>query len=212
MPIASAARPRRFPQTRNRTQCMPAEASLKDAPGDPAGAGGPAGKGKARMCALTGANGFVGRELKTFLERADWKVIPWVRRPGEGPGVEFKLGNAVKPQALAGVEALVHCAYDFNLGRWEDIARINVGGTRELLSAATEAGVPRIVLISSLSAFPGCRALYGRAKLEMEALTKAARGHIVRPGLVYGDNPGGVFGKLVRQVRGSRFAPVLAGG
>jgi nucleoside-diphosphate-sugar epimerase len=166
-----------------------------------------------RTCALTGANGFVGRELKVFLERAGWKVVPWVRRPAEGfGGVEFTLGQAVNAQDFAGVEALVHCAYDFSLVQWEDIERVNVGGTRELLRAASEGGVPRLVLISSLSAFPGCRALYGRAKLEMEALTKAAGGYSVRPGLVYGDSPGGVFGKLVRQVRSSKIVPVISGG
>jgi len=106
----------------------------------------------------------------------------------------------------------VHCAYDFSLMKWKDIERVNVGGTRQLLQAATEAKVERIVLISSLSAFSGCRALYGRAKLEMEALTTSAGGHIIRPGLVYGDSPGGVFGKLVRQVRASKLVPVITGG
>jgi nucleoside-diphosphate-sugar epimerase len=166
-----------------------------------------------RTCALTGANGFVGRELKSFLERAGWKVVPWVRRAEAGSRtVDFRLGERVEARHLAGMEALVHCAYDFSLVKWEDIARVNVGGTRELLRAATEAGVQRVILISSLSAFEGCRALYGRAKLEMEALTNSAGGCVIRPGLVYGDSPGGVFGKLVGQVRASRFVPVLSGG
>jgi nucleoside-diphosphate-sugar epimerase len=170
-------------------------------------------RSETRTCALTGANGFVGRELKTFLERDGWKVVPWVRRPEAGSGgVEFSLGQTVNARAFTGVEALVHCAYDFSLVRWEDIARVNVGGTRALLRAAAEAKVPHIVLISSLSAFPGCRALYGRAKLEMESIASGVGGKSIRPGLVYGDSSGGVFGKLVRQVRGSKFVPVLRGG
>ena len=38
------------------------------------------------------------------------------------------------------------------------------------------------------------------------------RGFVIRPGLVYSDNPGGMFGRLVGQVRGSRFIPIMWGG
>ena len=36
--------------------------------------------------------------------------------------------------------------------------------------------------------------------------------YVIRPGLVYSDNPGGMFGRLVRQVRSSRFIPIIRGG
>jgi len=72
-----------------------------------------------------------------------------------------------------------------------------------------QAAVESIVVISSLSAFAGCRSLYGKAKLQIESLALSADAVVIRPGLVYGNDSGGMFGRLVRQVRGSRLLPVL---
>jgi nucleoside-diphosphate-sugar epimerase len=166
-----------------------------------------------RLCALTGARGFVGSRLQARLERAGWRVIPWTRQPEPGTGaVPFRLGEPVDPTLLRGVDALVHCAYDFGPRRWEDIAAINVAGSQKLLAAARTAGVKSVVLISTVSAFAGCRSLYGRAKLQIEDSARAIDAFVIRPGLVYSDKPGGMFGRLVGQVRGARFVPILCGG
>jgi nucleoside-diphosphate-sugar epimerase len=122
------------------------------------------------------------------------------------------LGQEVEPGQLQGARALVHCAYDFSPRRWEDIAAINVAGSQKLLEAARKAGVGSVVLISSLSAFNGCRSLYGKAKLEIEGLAQAVGACVIRPGLIYSDNTGGMFGRLVRQVRSSRYIPIMWGG
>jgi uncharacterized protein YbjT (DUF2867 family) len=65
--------------------------------------------------------------------------------------------------------------------------------------------------LSSMSAFEGTRQLYGRAKLEIEAMTMAAGGCAVRPGLVYGDSAGGMAGAL-RKLTKLPIVPVVAGG
>jgi nucleoside-diphosphate-sugar epimerase len=166
-----------------------------------------------KTCALTGAHGFVGSRLKRHLEREGWRVIAWTRQPQPGSGaVAFRLGQEVDPGVFKGVHALVHCAYDFGPRRWEEITAINVTGSQKLLAAARKAGVGSVVFISSLSAFTGCRSLYGKAKLEVESCAESMGAHVVRPGLVYSDNPGGMFGRLVAQVRGSGFIPIMWGG
>ncbi len=166
-----------------------------------------------KVCVLTGARGFVGSRLKRYLERAGWRVIAWTRQPEPGSdAVAFRLGQGVDPGLLKGADALVHCAYDFGPRRWEDIAAINVIGSQKLLEAACRAGVGSVVLISTLSAFTGCRSLYGKAKLEIESFAQSAGAYVIRPGLVYSDNPGGMFGRLVGQVRRSRFIPIMWGG
>jgi len=166
-----------------------------------------------KVCMLTGAHGFVGSRLKRYLEREGWRVIAWTRQPEPGSGaVAFHLGQEVDPGLLKGAHALVHCAYDFGPRRWEDIAAVNVTGWQKLLEAARTAGVGSVILISSLSAFAGCRSLYGKAKLEIESFAQSMGASVIRPGLVYSDNPGGMFGRLVRQVRGSRFIPIMWGG
>jgi nucleoside-diphosphate-sugar epimerase len=164
-------------------------------------------------CVLTGAHGFVGSRLRHHLERDGWRIIAWARQPAAASGeVGFRLGQEVDPGLLKGAHALVHCAYDFGPRRWEDIAAINITGSRKLLEAARKAGVGSVVFISSLSAFAGCRSLYGKAKLEIESRAQSLGAYVIRPGLVYSDNPGGMFGRLVRQVRDSRFIPILGGG
>jgi nucleoside-diphosphate-sugar epimerase len=166
-----------------------------------------------KNCVLTGANGFVGSNLAGYLQGRGWNIIPWVRRPTPGSGeVGFILGQAVDPGCLHNVQAVIHAAYDFGPRRWDEITAVNVAGSNEVLRAAKAAGVESIVLISSLSAFPGCRSLYGKAKMQAEDTAASVGAYVIRPGLIYGDAPGGVFGRLVKQVRGSHFVPVLAGG
>jgi nucleoside-diphosphate-sugar epimerase len=168
---------------------------------------------EAKNCILTGANGFVGRRLKGRLERDGWQVTAWTRQREPGTeAVAFRLGQEVDPNRLKGVQALVHCAYDFGPRRWDDIKAVNVAGSQKLLAAARAAGVPSVVFISTLSAFGGCRSLYGRAKVEIEGFAQSIGAFVIRPGLVYSDNPGGMFGRLVGQVRGARIVPIIWGG
>ena len=166
-----------------------------------------------QTCVLTGAGGYVGSRLKRCLEGAGWRVTAWTRQPAPGSGaVAFRLGQEVDSGLLKGVRALVHCAYDFGPRRWEDIAAVNVTGSEKLFDAARNAGVESVVLISTLSAFAGCRSLYGKAKLQIESAAQCLGAHTIRPGLIYSDRPGGMFGRLVQQVRNARFIPVLRGG
>jgi nucleoside-diphosphate-sugar epimerase len=168
---------------------------------------------EAKSCILTGANGFVGSRLKGRLERDGWRVTAWTRQSEPGTGaVAFRLGQEVDPSRLKGAHALVHCAYDFGPRRWDDITAVNVAGSQKLLAAARDAGVRSVVFISSLSAFAGCRSLYGQAKAEIEGFARSLGAFVIRPGLVYSDNPGGMFGRLVGQVRGARFIPIIWGG
>ena len=168
---------------------------------------------RSKVCVLTGAGGFIGSRLKHYLERAGWRVIPWTRQPEPGSGgVAFRLGQDVDPQQFEGVTALVHGAYDFGPRRWEDIVATNVAGSQKVLEAARKAGVRSVVFISSISAFPGSRSLYGKGKMAVEEFARSMQAHVIRPGLVYSDKPGAIFGRLVSQVRGSRFLPIVWGG
>lgn len=154
--------------------------------------------------AITGASGYVGSNLSTRFERDGWKVVR----------TTFRLGDDVTTGALSGADALVHCAYDFRPVAWADIRRVNVDGTRMLLQAAGAAGVPKLVVLSTISAFPGCRSLYGKAKLEIEAEARLAGAAVLRPGLVFveqGSNAGGMFGSLLESSRAA-VVPLVGGG
>ena len=116
------------------------------------------------------------------------------------------------PEIFDGATALVHCAYDFKQLVWEDIYRLNVAGSEKLLRAARQAEIGSIVYISSISAFEECRSLYGRAKLETERIALSLGAFVIRPGLIYGDSPDGMFGQLIAQVEGAKVLPRFGGG
>ena len=114
-------------------------------------------------------------------------------------------------EALRSADALVHAAYDLSLTSATDIWRVNVEGTRRLLEVAADARVGRIIVLSSMSAFDGTSQLYGRAKLEIEAMTMEFGGCAIRPGLVYGERSGGMAGAL-HKLTALPIVPVIAGG
>ena len=104
--------------------------------------------------------------------------------------------TAQAAEALRSADALIHAAYDLSLTSSADIWRVNVEGTRRLLEAAKDAAVDRIIVLSSMSAFEGTTQLYGRAKLDIEAMTTESGGCAVRPGLVYSERAGGMAGAM----------------
>jgi nucleoside-diphosphate-sugar epimerase len=150
-------------------------------------------------CAITGANGYVGGIVCRSLEQAGITAVKLHRRAAEGPHERrFSLDEPIDAAVLQGVDALVHCAWDFKATSWKQIQAVNVAGSLRLFETARAAGVQRQVFISTMSAFPGCRSLYGKAKLEVETQAVPRGVDIVRPGLVYGDHPGGMMGSLAQ--------------
>lgn len=155
----------------------------------------------------------MGGCLKNFFASHDWEIFELTRRPRSGSrAFQFQLGDELSPDLLSGVTALVHCAYDFTPLKWDEIAAVNVEGSRKLFQAARAAKVPGIIFISSISAYDGCRSLYGRAKLEIEKMAIASGALVVRPGLVYGGVAGGMFGKLAAKLRKSSIVPLIGTG
>ncbi|HEU5397463.1 MAG TPA: NAD-dependent epimerase/dehydratase family protein [Verrucomicrobiae bacterium] len=166
-----------------------------------------------RVCAITGTNGYVGGCIKSYFASHGWDIFELTRRPkADVRGMRFQLGDEVSPQLLAGMRAFVHCAYDFQALRWGEIQAVNIEGSRKVLAAARAAGIPKIVFISTISAFPGCRSLYGKAKLEIEKIALANGALVIRPGLVYGAGAGGMFGKLAEKIRKSSLIPTMGFG
>jgi nucleoside-diphosphate-sugar epimerase len=165
--------------------------------------------GSAKTCAVTGANGYVGGRLKAICKAPVFKSWAGRRAPAGSGAVGF-----ARPKCRQNfpTHALVHCAYDFKARKWNEIVATNVRGSEKLLRAAKASGVRRIIFISSISAFHGCRSMYGRAKLEIEQIALSLGAIVIRPGLVYGNSPGGIFGGLVRQVKGHRCVLLPGGG
>jgi len=167
-----------------------------------------------RRVAVTGGSGYLGSRVAARLLADGWEVISLARRPSGLPGVRnerFELGSPLDPTLFAGIDALVHCAWDFGQRTQAGIEAVNVQGTRALLELAASSGVERTVHVSTLSASGSPRSMYGRAKLMTEEIAREHGAAVVRPGLVYGPGAGGMVGMLATLVRLLPAVPVLVG-
>jgi dihydroflavonol-4-reductase len=112
---------------------------------------------------VTGGTGFIGSHVVRRL-LSEHVTIRCLARPGskrlnlEGLPIEIAEGDlcdvASLKRTVAGCQMLFHVAADYRI--WarhpEEMDRINVQGSRDLLQAAADAGVQKIVFTSSVAA------------------------------------------------------------
>ncbi len=148
--------------------------------------------------ALTGATGFIGRELQRQFCAAGYPVRALIR-PGsrhhnqllkEIQTIESALDDErALVAALDGVQAIVYCAGAVRGAKPSAFAPANIEGLRHLCrAAACQPRPPHVLLISSLAATRPHLSDYARSKFEGEQVLRATtlRWTILRPPAVYG--------------------------
>jgi nucleoside-diphosphate-sugar epimerase len=163
--------------------------------------------------AITGADGFVGRHLVNFFSNKNFEVIELSRTTNPQSSYQhqyYYLGK--KKLKLAGIDVLIHCAYDFSLADYIDIQRVNVQGSLNLFKQAKEAGVNKIIHLSSMSAFDSAVSHYGKAKYAIEEASKLFGVIQVRPGLIFSAQNHGLIGALERLVKNFKILPLVGFG
>lgn len=109
---------------------------------------------------ITGSAGRIGGHLRSRLAGPD-RILRLLDRADQAPAAAGEPVEIVRADlsdraalaaACAGVEAVLHLAAIPAEDTWEELLRVNVDGTRDLLEAARTAGVPRVLLASSIHA------------------------------------------------------------
>jgi nucleoside-diphosphate-sugar epimerase len=149
--------------------------------------------------AITGATGYLGSVISDdFSSRGD-RVVTLTRRPPTDSASEwrpFDLARPVDSTIFQGVDVLIHAAWVLSGKDLNQLWTENVIASRRLIESALAAGVRKVVFVSSMSAYFGTRQSYGLMKLAVERTALDSGCVVVRPGLVYGESPGGMAATL----------------
>ncbi|WP_442879924.1 NAD-dependent epimerase/dehydratase family protein [Aurantimonas sp. E1-2-R+4] len=157
--------------------------------------------------AVTGARGFIGREVVRQLAARGDDVVALARSAidtREATWRKYDLTESLPDGLLADVDAIIHLAAETDRGPFMR-SHIELDALRSILAGARP-GV-RVVFVSSQAASPHAPTDYGRTKwlCEKEAIERGAV--VVRPGLVIGSKPGGLFAVLDDVARRSPIVP-----
>lgn len=149
---------------------------------------------------LTGASGFIGRNVATALLAAGHCVIPVSRRSG----VDFRDMLAVSDWLphLAGIEAVINAVGIIGESPTQRFACLHAQAPLALFQACAEAGVRRVIQISALGTDDTAFSAYHRSKrLADDGLRRLDLDwFVLRPSLIYGRGGGSaeLFMRLAR--------------
>lgn len=185
---------------------------------------------------VTGASGLLGSHVVEQLRRRGRRVRALVRPTTDTTwlrtqGVEFAEGDITDRASLKlaceGVKVVYHVAARVgDWGPWHEFQAITIDGTQNVIDAASEAGVERLLHISSISAYGHVNgkglvldesaplgqclnkwSYYSRAKVEAEKLVWAAhesgrlKVSVIRPSWLYGPRDRATLAGMISAIR-----------
>jgi nucleoside-diphosphate-sugar epimerase len=166
------------------------------------------------MIFLTGATGFVGRNILNGLDRAGIKTISLVRSEKDVKifsglknakyiiGNLFSMGDIIK--ALPKIEIVIHLASSTN-PLDPNIFNTNLEGTRGLLRLSSLKKVKRFIYLSSLNV-EEMRDKYASSKFLAEKLVEHSNlsFDIIRPPTIYGRYDNKNLSKIIKNLRSKK--------
>ena len=155
------------------------------------------------MILITGATGLVGRHLvrrlmaegiptRCLLTERRARRLPWDESDPHAP--EIILGTVLDEEAffraVTGVHVVIHLENALWWGRRRDLERVEVSGTRQLVTVARSARVGRIITLSQLGATPSSAYILHSIKGQVEEIVRnsGVAYTIIRTGVIYGED------------------------
>ena len=174
------------------------------------------------MILVTGATGFVGRQVVEVFTTRGYRVRAMVHTPESasvlsGYDPQIVHGDVRDRESLSraceGADAVVHLATVLREGPGATFRTVNYEGTRNVLEAATSAGVKRFLFASALGASsdPSVPYLYSRWMAEQEVVNSPTPHTIVRFSAGFGEGDE-FFTIMAAQVKLSPIVPVAGDG
>jgi NADH dehydrogenase len=161
--------------------------------------------------AITGATGFVGRELVDYFIRAGHEVIKLQRRSVHADDERFYDVRSVDSiPDLEGIDALIHTAFlKYDKKNLPDSSEFNIKGTLALADACHQSGT-QFVFLSTMSAHADAISRYGKHKYDIEQQLDQTKDLILKLGLVVGRK--GLFDTIKTTISKSSVIPLVGRG
>lgn len=178
------------------------------------------------MLLIAGSTGYIGQHLVRRLVEQGERPRCLTRAPGKAAllfpdgQVEIAYGDTTQPELLAAamqdVDTIVHAAFltaDRKEGPGNTYEATNVQGTANLIHAAEQAGVQRMIEISGLGTRPDKPGSYMQGRYLAEKLLKESSldWAIIRPSVLFGKDAPFLKG-LTGLIHSSPVVPLIGGG
>ena len=171
------------------------------------------------MILITGASGFVGRNLVRHLNpRSSIRCL--VRKTSDARGLEgceLVEGDITDKDSLFAatrdVDAVIHLVAALGASTYKENCDVHVGGAKNLAEACKANGVKRLVVASSVATLAERKSDYGITKKMADEVFMASGLDvtILKPDFIYGRDGKG-FLTLVEVIRRHRFIPIVGNG
>jgi nucleoside-diphosphate-sugar epimerase len=157
--------------------------------------------------AVTGATGYIGTHFVKMAQAQGHQIIFLSRiKPHHSEcWISYNLNDEIPPTLTSDVDMLLHLAYQASTPK--NTLRIDeLESAKHILSAGKNVGA-KIIFLSSQTANKESLSDYGRTKWEIEQLVISSGNIAIRPGLVYGGEPRGLFLGLLNTIQKYAYLP-----